>query len=74
MSALTPEADPGSLRPVSHIPESRYFAQYVVRQFKGAKALALSLDPFEVAIHYIDAPMPRQLPSLLDAASLQVMC
>lgn len=58
---------------VNDIPESKYFARYVVGRFEGAKNLAMSIDPFEIAIHYVEAPMPRQLQSLLDAASLELM-
>jgi hypothetical protein len=58
---------------VNDIPESRYFARYVVGRFEGAKNLAMSIDPLEMAINFVEAPMPRRLQSLLDAASLELM-
>ena len=58
---------------VNDIPGSRYFARYVVGQFQAAKNLQMMLDPFEMAIEYVDAPIPRQLQTLLDAASIELI-
>lgn len=58
---------------VNEIPESRYFARYVVGQFEGARNLAMMIDPFEMAQEYVNAPLPRQLQPLLTAASDELM-
>jgi hypothetical protein len=58
---------------LNDIPGSRYFARYVVGQFQAAKNLQMMLDPFDMAIEYVDAPIPRQLQTLLDAASIELM-
>jgi hypothetical protein len=58
---------------VNDIPGSRYFARYVVGQFENAKNLQMQIDPFEIALAYVDAPIPRQLQPLLDAASVELM-
>ena len=54
-------------------PGSRYFAPYVVGKFQAAKNLQMVLDSFDMAIEYVDAPIPRQLQTLLDAASIELM-
>ncbi len=58
---------------VNDIPGSRYFARYVVGRFQGANSLQMMLDPFEMAIEYVDTPVPRPLQTLIDAASVELM-
>lgn len=50
---------------VNDIPNSRYFARFVVGKFDIPSQRALMLDPFEVAAAYVAEPAPRALGKLL---------
>jgi hypothetical protein len=50
---------------VNEIPNSRYFARFVVGKFNIPSERALMLDPFEVAAAYVSEPPPRALGNLL---------
>ncbi len=44
--------------------QSRYFAHYVVGNFSGMNE-AICIDPFEMAITFVDSPAPRSIPDLI---------
>ncbi|MFZ4878778.1 hypothetical protein ACL9RI_27145 [Janthinobacterium sp. Mn2066] len=50
---------------VNDIPDSRYFARFVVGKFNIADRGELMVDPFQVADAYIAEPPPRALGKLL---------
>jgi hypothetical protein len=50
---------------VNEIPNSRYFARYVVGKFTNLPNPELMLDPFQIAQTYVISEIPRQLTKLL---------
>lgn len=58
---------------VSDIPDSRYFGRYVVGQFRTATTPGGMVEPFELAVRYIDSPLPRQLEPLLASISADLL-
>ncbi len=50
---------------VNDAPESRYFARYVVGQFKRDAKSSAMIDPYEIALAYVDGALPRDLEALL---------
>ena len=49
---------------VNEDPKSRFFAQYLVGKFEDMNA-AICIDPFSVAMEYVDTPAPRSVPDLI---------
>ena len=58
---------------VNEIPNSRYFASFVVGKFNIPSQRALMLDPFEVAAAYVSAPAPRVLGDLLAEVEREIL-
>ncbi len=50
---------------VNEIPDSRYFARFVLGNFNIPSERALMIDPFAVAEIYVSDRPPRSLESLL---------
>lgn len=50
---------------VDDLPESDYFASYVIGQFKPPINPMLRIDPFSMAKEYVDSRRPRKLAALL---------
>ena len=56
---------------VNEAQDSKFFARYVVGQFAGLGTAAV-LDPFEVAMDFVDTPVPRHLEQLLKEVDAQL--
>lgn len=55
---------------VDELPDTKYFARYVVGKFGfGIKSSAM-IDPFEIATAYVDGPSPRNLNELLSSVEV----
>lgn len=55
---------------VDELPDTKYFAHYVVGKFgAGIKSNAM-IDPFEIATVYVDGPFPRNLNELLSSVEV----
>jgi hypothetical protein len=58
---------------VNTIPDSRYFARYVVGRFARLGSTLPMLDPFQVAQAFVDSPPPRSLRTLLDSVDVELI-
>lgn len=58
---------------VNEIPDSRYFARFVVGKFNIPSQRALMLDPFEVAAAYVSVPTPRVLGDLIAEVEREIL-
>ena len=51
---------------VDDLPDTKYFARYVVGKFGVGINSNAMIDPFEIATAYVDGALPRQLDGLLN--------
>jgi hypothetical protein len=51
---------------VNELPDTKYFARYVVGQFGAGTESNAMIDPFEIATAYVDSAIPRNLGGLLN--------
>lgn len=56
---------------VNDVPDSRYFARYVVGRFFGFGANVM-LDPFHAATTFLGTPPPRSLKSLISEIQVEL--
>jgi len=52
---------------LNSIPDSIFFARYVISDFSGVNNPNAMADPFSIAEEYIDSPPPRNLDKLLNS-------
>lgn len=57
---------------VNDIPDSRYFARYLVGQFSKGKRNGSMIDPLEAAVGFLVQPPPRTLTSFIK--EIEVAC
>ena len=58
---------------LNDIPDSRYFARYVVGEFTGASNPNAMVDPFGVAEDFVSQPQGRSLLQLLESVEDEVV-
>lgn len=51
---------------VDELPNTKYYARYVVGQFRQSVNSNAMIDPFEIATAYVDSSLPRNLVELLN--------
>jgi hypothetical protein len=55
---------------INDIPDTKYFARYVVGKFGDGIKCSAMIDPFEIATAYVDGPSPRNLNELLSSVEV----
>jgi len=58
---------------VDELPDTRYFAHYVVGKFGAGIRTNAMIDPFEISTAYVDGALPRNLGGLINEVELAVV-